>query len=282
MVKRKLQGEIKIEKVYNETGEHDGRFMVWGGHVKNFVWVVNEEIVFDVDGQPFIKLAATDESFRTLCGVPLRANAFMEGIIPRRKNAVEKVVADELSKSVDLCRASKLKQDRARTQLFETHFDKLPQTVNIPDQNAPNGALQVKFEKDNRRCISVCFTAETMAFMVNEIRAHANCGESRLKSKKADRHTFKYPEVRQNGDSSPLFVRYRDSDGFGRYKSEPLPEHDENDPEDVERATDAVVELLHKFYEDNHHDQSHVIEDDAENGIAIGDNHDTADNGGAV
>ena len=77
-------------------------------------------------------------------------------------------------------------------------------------------------------------------------------------------------------------MRYRDSDGFGRYKSEPLPDYDENDPEDVERAMDVAVELLHKFYDANHHAQSNAIEDDAEDGIAIGDNHDTADNGGAV
>ena len=114
-----------------------------------------DSVVFDHAGKTFIELRVCDHGFARLCGVRLQHNSFMEELLAGIKQACDVAVRNTMEEYADLTNASRAKLRAERQRLFDANADKLPPTIRLPYDGAPNDELTVKFERDNRRAIPV-------------------------------------------------------------------------------------------------------------------------------
>ena len=227
----------------------DGSVAISGGCISSCMkWFPGEEpTTFDVAGEKFITLRATDIEFATLCGAPLANNSFLVELCSRRQHACEVAINRVVNELFDLRRASRTRQKAARMKLFQEQSDQLFATVDLSYPDAPDGKITVKFEQDNRKSIAVPLLADTLQYIVDQVREGAGASLNRKKTPKNDRCVFQHPEIKMNTSRNAPCVRYRDSDGIARYHSAKLRKHDPCDDEDRNSAYREAADELHEY-----------------------------------
>ena len=256
----------------------DGRILVQGGCLNaSLAWVPHADVMIEVDNEMYIVLSSTDYGFASLCGLPLRANSFLEDLVARRKSACNDAINALLGDYVDLAHARPYKIRTERARLMSDHADRLPATVEFTIVGAPGGRMRVKFEADNRKCIAVQASSDILTFIASQSRSCAGTSNARKKLRKVDRRQFKHAEVRMNVRRKTPYVNFTDADGCVRYHSAQVRKYDATDPDDEEAAYEEAADALHAFYVANHHGEP-VVEA-AHDGEPDKDSDDEADGG---
>ena len=256
----------RVKKVSLEVLSDDRVIISGGALVGNLAWVPPAGLLTTIDGRKFIELRQADRSWASLVGVPLHNNGFVDDVIKYRTLACTAQLDGLIKERADVQHAGVSKMREARRQLVQHHEDKLPSTTLVPFPGAPSEHIEVKFEHDARKALTVLLAEDVMEFFVARVRASQGSGGRKRKRCKSERRTFKYEEVRWDEGREVPFVRYTDGDGMVRYRSCAPREIDSDvsDASGAEREAESdAVEWLHKFFTDNHH-QSGQADDAAE------------------
>ena len=261
MVKRRLH-DVNVEVTA------DKRVIITGGCLKSgLAWVVPQSDCDEIGEarDMFIRLSSVDHGLYTLCGVKLENNGFLEELKDLRTQASKAAVDEIVEKNVDLKRATKTRRKEKYAEFMEKHSDKLPLIVSVPYPESPKGGIQFKYEKNNKKAVSIPLDADLLAFMAKKIRLTVDGGTKNRKRKKSQLYDFIYQEVRM-GAKGPPYVRYRNEDGMWKYKSYPF---DVKPHEDRDKVLAELAEKLHIFYTENHHGDDE--DDDADDEDIHGD-----------
>ena len=214
----------------------------------------------EVEGHgAFVTLHATDAGFQALCGVSLRCNQFLDMLQKARDAAAEEacdVVVDLVFGAGDH-NASKRRMLRAK--VCSEHACKLQRVLLI---TLPSGqAVEVKYDLDKRRRVSVKLCADTLTSIVDAATQSDYVGTStRLKRSREEKVAFLHNEVHLK--QRRVYINFRDGDGKMRNHSLSVPKHVKDD--EFTAVANELAETLHDYYAENHHPMAGDVADGGE------------------
>ena len=234
--------------------ESENVYFVRGGMQSQWdAAVVHADVVYMVNGDPFVQVGKGSVLFTRLVKSSIRGSNWIDQLEHLRNTACEELI-NKLRKEGGLePMAAQSARRRPMMSRREAVADIVtPRTIEIefpPDEEGQSPqTLTVVFEPTHVPLVQIPLRADALDFVVGNLRASGHTSSRGAKRTRTDEFSSKYKEVKWHNTRKQGYVDYIDQDGrYHRHHLKPDPA-----AENAEDAFDAMSEALHIYYQQHH------------------------------
>ena len=246
-------------------GDNDERVLIEGACLaEDQGWVL--PVTRTSSGKRFVELRTCSRMFPKFCGArgqPLKYNKFLEDMVGLRNHVCDEALGrlaqergEQLTKDSKLNKFGRVRGGKAALAALPDCPEDVQVTMETldPDKEVELTTLTMLFAASYNAAAVVLLDEDKFARIARTIQFTGSAGVAAVargrKRSRADKTTFKYPEIIHRASQNAAMVKCRKVNGKFKYHQLPLESTGDDAADDAHN--EQVAETLHKFYLENH------------------------------